>query len=62
MKNIVLALLLLVAGISGVGLYRGWFSVNQQKIEQDEGDVKTEMHDLGEKAREKASAPKSLTP
>ena len=55
MKNLAFVLLLVVAGISGIGIYRGWFTVNQQKIEQDENTAKTEIHDLGEKVKEKTS-------
>lgn len=55
MKNLAFVLLLVAAGISGIGIYRGWFTVNQQKIEQDEDKAKTEIHDLGEKVKEKTS-------
>jgi hypothetical protein len=53
MKNLVFVLLLLVAGISAFGIYRGWFTVNRQKIEQDENAAKSEMHDLGQKVKTK---------
>jgi hypothetical protein len=59
MKKLVFVLLLIAAGISGFGLYRGWFSVNQQKIEQDEAAAKTELHDLEQKVKDKTSALKS---
>jgi hypothetical protein len=59
MKNLVFVLLVLVAGIVGVGLYRGWFTVNRQKIEQDEAAAKTEMHDLEQKVQDKTSDRKS---
>lgn len=59
MKNLAFVLLVLAAGISGFGLYRGWFTVNQQKIEQDEEAAKKEMHDLGQKVKEKTSDLKS---
>jgi hypothetical protein len=52
-------LLLFVACIAGIGLYRGWFTVNRQKIEQDENTAKKEVHDLGQKVKEKASDLKS---
>jgi len=55
MKNLAIVLLVIVAGISGIGIYRGWFTVNQQKIEQDEDTAKTEMRDLGQKVKEKTS-------
>jgi hypothetical protein len=59
MKKLVIVLLLLVVGISGFGLYRGWFTVNKQKIEQDEATAKKEMHDLGQKVKDKTSGLKS---
>ena len=59
MKRLVFVVLLIAAGISGFGLYRGWFSVNRQKIEQDEATAKTELHDLGQKAKDKTSDLKS---
>jgi hypothetical protein len=59
MKNLAFVLLLLAVGIVGVGLNRGWFSVNQKKIEQDEKTAKAEMHDLEETVKEKAADIKS---
>lgn len=59
MKNLVFALLLLVAVIAGVGVYRGWFTVNKAQIEQDEVTAKQEMHDLEQNVQEKTSDPKS---
>ena len=55
MKKLVFVLLLLVAGISAFGLYRGWFTVNQQKIEQDENTAKKEMQGLEKKIKDKTS-------
>jgi hypothetical protein len=59
MKKLVIVLLVLVAGIFGFGLYRGWFTVNEQKIERDEATVKKELHDLEQKVKDKTSDPKS---
>ena len=59
MKKLVFVLLLLVAVIFGFGLYRGWFTVNEQKIEQDEATAKKELHDLEHKVKDKTSDPKS---
>jgi hypothetical protein len=59
MKKLAIVMLVLVVGISGLGFYRGWFTVNQQKIEQDEQTAKKEMHDLGQKVKEKTSDLKS---
>lgn len=59
MKKLLIVLLLLVVGISGFGLYRGWFTVNRQVIEQDEAAAKKEIHDLGQKVKDKTSDSKS---
>jgi len=53
MKNLAFVLLLVAAGISGIGIYRGWFTVNQQKIEQDENTAKSELHELEQKVKTK---------
>jgi hypothetical protein len=55
----VFVLLLLVVCIFGFGLYRGWFTVNEQKTEQDEATAKKELHDLEQKVKDKTSDPKS---
>ncbi|MBI3860417.1 MAG: hypothetical protein HY290_00825 [Planctomycetia bacterium] len=54
MKNLVFALLLLAAVIAGVGAYRGWFTMNKPKIEQDEQTAKEELHDLGQQVKTKS--------
>jgi hypothetical protein len=59
MKNLVFVLLVFVAGVFGFGLYRGWFTVNEKKIEQDEAAVKSEMHELERNVKEKVSDTKS---
>ena len=55
MKKLALVLLLLAAVISGFGFYRGWFTVNRQKIEQDEATAKQGLRDLEHKVQDKAS-------
>ena len=55
MKNWILKFLLLCAVIVGIGVYRGWFTVNETKFQEDEDAAKTEMHDLGRQVKEKAS-------
>ncbi len=59
MKKLVIVLLVLVVAICGFGFYRGWFTVNEQKIERDEATVKKELHDLGQKVKDKTSDQKS---
>ena len=59
MKKLVIVLLLLVVGIFGLGLYRGWFTVNRQKLEQDEATAKKEMHDFEQKVKDKTFDMKS---
>lgn len=55
MKNFIFALLLFAAVVIGVGAYRGWFTANKAKIQQDEDAVTTQMHDLGRQLKEKTS-------
>ena len=55
MKNLVFVLLVLAACVVGLGVYRGWFSVNRQKLQQDENTVKKEIHDLEQKVKDKSS-------
>ena len=55
MKNLVFAFLLLAAVIVGFGAYRGWFTVNKARIEQDEVVAKTEVNDLGQQVKDKTS-------
>ena len=54
MKNRVSVILLLLAVIAAVGVYRGWFIVNKPKIEQDEQMVKEELQGLGQKVKTKS--------
>ncbi len=56
MKNLVLVLFLLVAAMSGVGIYRGWVTMNRQKIDQDAAVAQAEVQDLERTAKDKASA------
>jgi len=46
MKRLFIVLLMLVVGIVGLGFYRGWFTVNQDKIQQDEQRAKEEVREL----------------
>ena len=46
MKRLLFALLVLVVGIVGFGFYRGWFTANQDKIEQDKQWAKEEVREL----------------
>lgn len=55
MKNWILKLLLLCAVIIGIGIYRGWFTVNETKLLQDENAAKAEMHELGQQVKSKTS-------
>jgi len=55
MKNPVMALLLIAVVVAGVAIYRGWFSVDQQKIEQDEKAAKAVAHDIEKKIKEEAT-------
>jgi len=53
MKKLVFSILMLLAVIFGVGFYRGWFTVNQTRIQQDEETAKGGMHDLEQKVKDR---------
>jgi hypothetical protein len=46
MKRLFVLLLVIVVGIVGLGFYRGWFTVNPGKIQQDEQRAKEEVREL----------------
>ena len=46
MKRPLVVLLFVVVGIVGFGFYRGWFAVNQDKIQQDEQLAKEKVREL----------------
>ena len=52
MKTLLLALLLLAAGIVGFGFYRGWFTVNQPTLKHDETTARNAIHGLEQKAKD----------
>ena len=70
MKTLVFVVVLLVAGIVGLGFYQGWFhfstnsadhkssatiTVDQDKIHADEQKAKDEMQAFGQAAKEKTA-------
>ena len=59
MRNFIVGCLLAAAVIGGVGFYRGWFTVNETKIQQDEAAAKEKMNELDQQVKEKASDLKS---
>ncbi len=48
MKRFLSLLLLVVVGIAALGYYRGWYHVDQAKIQADEEQAKHEVHVLGQ--------------
>lgn len=61
MKKFVRGLLLVAAVIVGVGVYRGWFSVNKDQIERDESAAKAEIESIERQIKDKASDLKGST-
>ena len=53
MKRLFFGLLMLAVGIVGLGFYRGWFTVNQGKIQQDEQRAKEEVRELMQEVKAK---------
>jgi hypothetical protein len=67
-----LVLVLVVAGVAGLGFYQGWWrlstggtdgnakfpvTVDKEKIEQDKEKAKEKVQELEQKAKEKATSP-----
>jgi hypothetical protein len=72
MRRLLLVLVLLVAGVVGLGFYRGWFhlstgeadgksnipvTVDRDKIEQDKEKAKEKVHEVEQQVKEKVNAP-----
>ena len=55
MKRTAIVIILLVAFIAGFGFYRGWFTVNQDVIRQDEQTAKEKVHELEQKVKDEAA-------
>jgi Tfp pilus assembly protein PilO len=55
MKRLFSTLLLVVVGIVGFGFYRGWFTVNQEKIQQDEQRAKEKVLELTHELKAKSA-------
>jgi hypothetical protein len=71
MRRLLIVFVLVVAGIVGLGFYRGWFrlatgetdgkasipvTVDREKIEQDKEKAKEKVQEWEQKAKEKANA------
>ena len=56
MKRLVVVLLVVVLGIVGVGFYRGWFTINQDKIQEDEQRAKEKVQELTQEVKAKTGA------
>jgi len=52
LKRLVILIVVLCAVVAGVGLYRGWFTVNQAMLKQDEKTVKEKVYKLEQKLKE----------
>jgi beta-lactam-binding protein with PASTA domain len=55
MKRLILVVLVVVVGIVGVGFFRGWFTVNEAKIQEDEERAKEEVRELVQEVKAKAA-------
>jgi hypothetical protein len=55
MKRLFIVLLVVVVGLGGFGFYRGWFTVNQDKIQQDEQKAKEKVRELTQELKPKTS-------
>jgi hypothetical protein len=72
MKGLLIVLVLVVAGVVGLGFYRHWFqvgsdsagdkshitfTVDKEKIKEDETKVQDKVHNLGHQGKDKVAAP-----
>lgn len=72
MKRLLLVLVLVVAGVGGLGFYRGWFhlasdsadhkiqitaTVDTDKIQEDKKTAVEKVQDLGHQVKDKAAGP-----
>jgi hypothetical protein len=72
MNRLLLVLILVVAGVIGLGFYQKWFrlssdnaddkthitvTVDKDKIQEDKKKVEDKVHDLGHKAKDQAATP-----
>jgi hypothetical protein len=70
MRRLLIVLVLIVAGVVGLGFYQGWFrlsaggtdgktnipvTVDKEKFEQDKERAKEKVQDLEQKVREKTN-------
>jgi hypothetical protein len=70
MKKLMVVVVLLLAGVAGLGFYRGWFSlstenadhkpsatitVDKDKIKEDEQSAKEKVHSFGQAVKERTS-------
>lgn len=55
MKRFLVLLLLLALVIAGFGFYRGWFTVNQAMIRQDEKTAQEKVRALEQKLQDKSA-------
>lgn len=53
MKRLFVVLLILIVVIIGFGFYRGWFTANPDKIQEDEQRAKEEVQELMQKVKDK---------
>jgi hypothetical protein len=52
LRQLVILIVVLCAVVAGVGLYRGWFTVNQAMLKQDEKTAKEKVYELEQKLKE----------
>jgi hypothetical protein len=72
MKSLLIALVLVVAAVAGLGIYQGWFTVawdradgkghitgtlDEDKFQEDKNKALEAVHDLGHQGKDKAASP-----
>jgi predicted negative regulator of RcsB-dependent stress response len=57
MRRLLTLVLLLVVVIGAIGWWRGWFTFNQDKFNQDEQTAKQKLNELNDNLHKKDTSP-----
>lgn len=55
MKRPLAVIVVLIIVLAGFGLYRGWFTVNQARLQQDEQTAKEKLRELEQQAKDRTA-------
>jgi hypothetical protein len=55
MKRPIAVIVVLIIVLAGFGLYRGWFTVNKARLQQDEQTAREKIRELEQKAKDRTA-------